>query len=82
MTKFVILAGVVGWLASGDWLIGACLLVLGLGWIVLQPDEGPPVIALAFSMQWVAVCVGLFYLRRDRTSTRRDDPQRLSDDGR
>jgi hypothetical protein len=63
MTKLVILAGAVGWLASGDWLIGACLLVLGLGWIVLQPDEGPPVIALAFSMQWVSVCVGLFYLR-------------------
>jgi hypothetical protein len=61
MTKLVILAGAIGWLASGDWLIGACLLVLGLGWIVLQPDEGPPVIALAFSMQWVAVCVGLFY---------------------
>src|SRR6266853_179160 len=61
MTKFVILAGVAGWLVSGDWLIGACLLVLGLGWMLLQPEEGPPVIALAFSMQWVSVCVGLFY---------------------
>ena len=61
MTKLVIIAGAVGWLASGDWLIGACLVVLGVGWLVLQPEEGPPVIALAFSMQWVAVCVGLFY---------------------
>src|SRR5437899_2386136 len=61
MIKFAILAGVVGWLASSDWLIGACLLVLALGWVILQPDEGPPVIALAFSMQWVSVCVGLFY---------------------
>src|SRR5215510_13695643 len=61
MIKFVGIAAVVGWLASGDWLIGACLLVLGLGWVILRPDEGPPVIALAFSMQWVSVCVGLFY---------------------
>jgi len=61
MIKFALLAGIIGWLASGDWLIGACLLVLGVGWVVLQPEEGPPVIALAFSMQWVAVCVGLFY---------------------
>src|SRR6185369_15038569 len=61
MTKFVLLAGAAGWLLSGDWLLGACLVVLALGWVVLQPDEGPPVIALAFSMQWVSVCVGLFY---------------------
>jgi hypothetical protein len=61
MMKFVLLAGGLGWLVSGDWLIGACVIVLGLGWTILQPDEGPPVIALAFSMQWVAVCVGLFY---------------------
>jgi len=62
MIKVAFLAGGVGWLVSGDWLIGACLLVLGLGWMILQPDEGPPVIALAFSMQWVSVCVGLFYV--------------------
>jgi hypothetical protein len=61
MIKGVLLAGAAGWLLSGDWLVGACLLVLGLGWAILQPDEGPPVIALAFSMQWVSVCVGLFY---------------------
>jgi hypothetical protein len=61
MMKFAFLAGALGWLFSGDWLIGACLLVLGLGWVMLQPDEGPPVIALAFSMQWLSVCVGLFY---------------------
>jgi hypothetical protein len=61
MIKFAFLAGGLGWLVSGDWLIGACLLVLALGWVILQPEEGPPVIALAFSMQWVSVCVGLFY---------------------
>jgi hypothetical protein len=67
MTKLVILAGAIGWLASGDWLIGACLLVLRLVRIVLQPDEGTPVIALASRMQWRVDCLGLFY-RRDRTS--------------
>jgi len=61
MMKFALLASAFAWVVSGDWLIGACLLVLALGWVILQPDEGPPVIALAFSMQWVAVCVGLFY---------------------
>src|SRR5215470_4261159 len=61
MMKFVLLAGGLGWLVSGDWLIGVSLMVLALGWVILQPDEGPPVIALAFSMQWVSVCVGLFY---------------------
>jgi hypothetical protein len=61
MIKFFSVAAVVAWLVSGDWLVGACLLVLGLGWAILQPEEGPPVIALAFSMQWVSVCVGLFY---------------------
>jgi hypothetical protein len=61
MMKSVLIVGGLGWLVSGDWLIGACLMVLALGWTILQPDEGPPVIALAFSMQWVAVCVGLFY---------------------
>src|SRR6516162_8118075 len=61
MIKFFSVAAVVAWLVSEDWLVGACLLVLGLGWAILQPEEGPPVIALAFSMQWVSVCVGLFY---------------------
>jgi hypothetical protein len=62
MKKYVILAGVVGWLAFNDWMIGASLAVLVLGWAMLQPDEGPPVLALAFSMQWVSVCCGMFYI--------------------
>src|SRR5262249_53299136 len=61
MTKYVLLAGGLGWLVSSDWVIGACLIVVELGEAVLQPDEGPPLIALACSRQWVAVCVGLFY---------------------
>ena len=62
MKKFVILAGLIGWLVFNDWMMGASLAVLVLGWAMLQPEEGPPVLALAFSMQWVSVCCGMFYI--------------------
>jgi len=61
MTKLIVVAGVAGWLASGDWLIGACLVMLLLGWAMLPATEGPPVLALAYTMQWVAITIGLFY---------------------
>jgi hypothetical protein len=62
MKKLVVLAGLAGWLISGDWLIGLCSFVLALGWVVLQADEGPPVLALAFTLQWITVCIGLYYV--------------------
>jgi len=61
MTKLILVAGVAGWIASGDWLIGACLVMLLLGWVLLPAAEGPPVLALAYTMQWVAITIGLFY---------------------
>lgn len=57
------LVGLVIWIFTGDTLIAASLLVLILAWQLLQPDEGPPVLALAVTMQWVAVTIGLFYVR-------------------
>jgi hypothetical protein len=63
MKKLVPLAGVVGWIASGgDWLVGLSLAVLALCWTMLPAEEGPPVLALATTMQWVAVTIGLFYV--------------------
>ena len=62
MTKWVPLAGLVGWIAFGDWLAGAALAVLALAWVVLPSDEGPPVLALAVTMQWTAVSIGFFYV--------------------
>ena len=62
MKKLVVVAGLAGWLISGDWLIGLCSFVLALGWVVLQADEGPPVMALAFTLQWITVCIGLYYV--------------------
>jgi hypothetical protein len=62
MKKLVIVAGLAAWLFSGDWLLGLCTLVLGLGWALLQPEEGPPVLALAYTLQWITVCIGLYYV--------------------
>src|SRR5947207_12911394 len=63
MRKFVPLAGAAGWLVSGDWLVGLCLTVLALIWVTLPAEEGPPVLALAATMQWESVTLGLFYLQ-------------------
>lgn len=61
MKKLVPLAGIAGWIIFGDWLAGASLAVLALIWIMLPAEEGPPVLALAATMQWVSVTIGLFY---------------------
>jgi hypothetical protein len=47
----------------GHWLAGLSVAVLIAIWRVLQheEDEGPPVLALAMSMQWLQVTAGVFY---------------------
>lgn len=62
MKKLVIAAGLGVWLISGDWLLGLTAFVLVLGWALLPAEEGPPVLALAYTLQWVTVCVGLYYV--------------------
>jgi len=49
------------YLATNDPLIVAATFVLWLIWAVLQPAEGPPILSLALSMQWVQVSIGLYY---------------------
>src|SRR6478672_9945455 len=61
MKKLVPIAGLAGWILFGDWLAGLALIVLALAWVMLPAEEGPPVLALAATMQWVAVTIGLFY---------------------
>ena len=61
MMKWVPLAGIAGWIMFGDWLAGVALVVLALAWVMLPAKEGPPVLALAMTMQWVSVSIGLFY---------------------
>ncbi len=62
MKKLVPLAGIVGWLAFGDWLPALAFAVLALVWVMLPAEEGPPVLALACTMQWLSVTIGFFYV--------------------
>ncbi len=61
MKKLIPIAGVAGWILCGDWLAGLSLVVLAFTWVMLPAEEGPPVLALAMSMQWVSVTIGVFY---------------------
>ena len=64
------------WFLTRDWIGGVALLVLLLGWRWLRTVEGPPVLAMAFTFQWVQVTVGLYYYR---LSGRTLDAVELSD---
>jgi hypothetical protein len=61
MKKLVPIAGAVGYLVFGDWLAALVLTVLALIWVLLPAEEGPPVLALAVTMQWVSVSIGFLY---------------------
>jgi hypothetical protein len=46
----------------GHWVAGVATAVLILIWKLLPQDEGPPVLPLALTAQWVQVSVGVFYV--------------------
>jgi hypothetical protein len=46
---------------SGDWIAGLAVAVLALGFELLRPAVGPPVLFLAVAFQWTQVTIGLFY---------------------
>lgn len=50
------------WLVTGDWLIAVSFLVLTIIWQALRVEEGPPVLPLAVTLQWLAVVIGVFYV--------------------
>jgi hypothetical protein len=62
MKKLALVAGLAAWLVSGDWLLALCTFMLALGWVLLPAEEGPPVLALAYTLQWITVCIGLYYV--------------------
>ena len=62
MKKLAAAAGIGVWLVTGDWVLGLSAFVLAIGWALLPAAEGPPVLALAYTLQWVAVCIGLWYV--------------------
>ena len=60
---FVALAlasGVVALLAE-DWIAGVAIWVLWAGWHCLRREDGPPVLAMAYTFQWVQVTIGMYY---------------------
>lgn len=48
-------------LVTEDWIAGVAVIILWAGWHYLRPEVGPPVLSLAFSLQWVQVVGGIFY---------------------
>ena len=48
-------------LVTGDGIAGAGILVLASVWRLLRTDEGPPVLAMAVTFQWIQVTAGLYY---------------------
>ncbi len=48
-------------LVADDWIASAALLVLFLGWRYLLRESGPPVVAAAFSNQWLQITAGILY---------------------
>jgi hypothetical protein len=53
-------AALLGWLAH-DWIAAAGIAVLWLAWRYLPRGDGPPVLALAFTFQWLQVTSGVYY---------------------
>lgn len=54
-------AALLCWLLTGDWIAAPSILLLAVIWIYVRGDEGPPVLALALTFQWLQVTSGLLY---------------------
>ena len=54
-------AAAAAWLLAGDWIAALSVYVLWAGWRYLRTTDGPPVLAMAFTFQWVQVTAGVFY---------------------
>ena len=46
---------------TGYWVAGLAVAVLLLIWALLGSTEGPPVLAIALTYQWMQVSIGIFY---------------------
>lgn len=55
------LGGVVAGILTRDWIAGVAVLVLWMGWRYLPAADGTPILAMAFTFQWVQVTIGVFY---------------------
>lgn len=61
LVPWIMIAAVASSVLTADWLAGAATVLLGLAWHLLRENEGPPVLAFAFSFQWLQVSLGVFY---------------------
>ena len=55
------LVSAAAWILAGDWIACLAVWILWAGWRFLKTPDGPPVLALAFTFQWVQVTAGIFY---------------------
>ena len=56
-----VVAVVTSYLTTDDWLVAFALAVLLAGWRLLRPQRGTPVLAVAFTYQWMQAASGMFY---------------------
>src|SRR5437763_1593569 len=56
-----IIAGILSAAATGFWVTFPAILLLWAAWRYLRTEEGPPVLALAFTHHWTQITLGLFY---------------------
>ena len=54
-------ASVAAMYATGFWIAGVAVALLFALWRVLPVPEGPPILALALTYQWIQVSIGVFY---------------------
>jgi len=55
------LASAVVWFLADDWIPAVALWILWAGWRYLPTGEGPPVLPMAYTFQWMQITVGLYY---------------------
>jgi len=47
---------------ANDWIAGIAIAILAAAWFALRSPGRPPILALAFTFQWVQVTAGIFYV--------------------
>ncbi len=63
LRELLILVGTVGvaWQVCDEWIAGVAVFVLWLVWRVPTVPDGPPVLSMALTFQWVQGSIGIFY---------------------
>jgi hypothetical protein len=76
-----VVAGVLFAAATGYWVTFPASVLLWAAWRYLHTEEGPPVLALAFTHHWIQITLGLFYFpifNRGMPRFGSDDPTQVA----